>query len=85
MTSATKLNRQAKTALLDTFELTDSVSRNILIGSVKQMFERGTIRTQAAASTLIKLIQENKMDQVDAIMGKLDKAANTKAAKRQAE
>ena len=85
MTSATKLIRQAKTALLDTFELTDSVSRNILIGSVKQMFERGTIRTQAAASTLIKLIQENKMDQVDARMEKLDKAVNTKAAKRQAE
>ena len=80
-----KLNRQAKTTLLDTFELTDSVSRNILIGSVKQLFERGTIRTQAAASTLIKLIQENKMDQVDAIMEKLDKAVNTKAAKRQAE
>ena len=84
MTSAIKLNRQAKTTLLDTFELTDSVSRNILIGSVKQMFERGTIRTQAAASTLIKLIQENKMDQVDARMEKLDKAVNTKAAKRQA-
>ena len=85
MTSATKLNRQAKTALLDTFELTDSVSRNILFGSVKQMFERGTIRTQAAASTLITLIQQNKMDQVDANMGILEKAVHTKAAKRQAE
>ncbi len=58
MASAIKLNRQAKTTLLDTFELTDSVSRNILIGSVKQMFERGAIRTQAAASTLIQLIQD---------------------------
>jgi hypothetical protein len=76
------LSRQAKTALLDTYELTDSVSRNILIGSVKQMFERGTIRTQAAAGTLIKLIQENKMDQVDAKMGKLEKAENIKSAKR---
>ena len=84
MAAATKLNRKAKATLLDTFELTDSVSRNILIGSVKQMFERGTIRTQAAASTLIKLIQENKMDQVDAKMGILEKAVNTKAAKRQA-
>ena len=56
-----------------------------MIGSVKQMFERGTIRTQAAASTLIKLIQENKMDQVDAKMEILDKAVNIKAAKRQAE
>jgi hypothetical protein len=69
---------------LDAYDLTDSVSRNILIGSVKQMFERGTIRTQAAAGTLIKLIQENKMDQVDAKMGKLEKAVNIKSAKGQA-
>ncbi len=84
LAAATKLNRKAKATLLDTFELTDSVSRNMLIGSVKQMFERGTIRTQATASTLIKLIQENKMDQVDAKMGKLEKAVNIKSAKRQA-
>ena len=70
---------------LDTFELTDSASRNVLISSVKQMFERGAIRTQAAAGTLIKLIQQNKMDQVDAKMEILDKAVNTKAAKRKAE
>ena len=69
MAAATKLNRKAKATLLDTYELTDSVCRNILIGSVTQMFERGTIRTQAAAGTLIELIQENKMDQVDAKMG----------------
>ena len=81
---ATKLNRKATITLLGTSELTDSVSRNILIGSVKQMFERGAIRTQAAASTLVRLIQENKMDQVDAKIGKLEKVANTKAAKRPA-
>ncbi len=79
MAAATKLNRKAKATLLDTFELTDSGSRNISICSVKQMFERGTIRTQAAASTLIKLIQENKVDQADAKMGILEKAVNTKA------
>ena len=82
MSAATKLNRKAKAELLDTYELTDSVSRNMLIGSVKQMFERGTIRTQAAASNLIKIIQENKMDQVDAKIGKLEKAVNIKPAKR---
>ena len=70
MSAATKLNRKGKAAQLDEYDLTDSTSRNILIGSVKQMFERGTIRTQAAASTLIKLIQEHKVDQVDAKMGK---------------
>ena len=46
------------------------------------MFERGTIRTQAAAGTLIELTQANKMDQVDAKMGKLEKAANIKSDKR---
>ena len=69
---STKLNREAKTTLLDTFELTDSASRNILISNVKQMFERGTLRTLAAAETLIKLTQENKMKEFDEEMAKLD-------------
>ncbi len=73
MSAATKLNRKEKSAQLDEYDLTDSTSRNIVIGSVKNMFERGTIRTQAAAGNLIKLIQENKMDQVDAKMAKSDK------------
>ena len=80
-----KLTRQAKTTLVDTFELTDSASRNILISNVKQMFEKGTIRTLAAAEALIKLIQEDKMKEFDERIGKLDKAENTKAAKRKAE
>jgi hypothetical protein len=84
MSAATKLNRKATAAQLDEYDLTNSSCRNILIGSVKQMFERGTIRTQAAAGTLIKLIQESKMDQVDARMGKLEKAANLKSDKRKA-
>ena len=81
----TKLNREAKTLLLDTFELTASASRNILISNVKQMFEKGTIRTLAAAENLIKLIQDNKMEQFDEKMKKLDMAANTKAATRQVQ
>ena len=81
MSAATKLNRKAKAAQLDEYDLADSASSNILIGSVKNMFQRGEIRTQAAAGTLIKLIQENKMDQVDAKMGKLEKALNIKTAK----
>ena len=80
-----KLNREAKTLLLDTFELTDSASRNILISNVKQMYERGTLRTLAAAENLIKLIQENKMEEFDEKMKKLDISANAKASKRQAE
>ena len=82
MSAATKLNRKEKAAQLDEYALTGSSTRNILIGTVKQMFERGTIRTQAAAGNLIKLIQENKMDQVDAKMARLDKAVNIKGAKR---
>ena len=50
-----KLNRQAKTISLDTFELTDSASRNMLISKVKQMFGRGTLRTLASAEALTPL------------------------------
>ena len=55
-----KLARQAKTAFLDTLEPTDSASRSILMSNVKQMFEKGTLRTLAAAETLIKLTQQTK-------------------------
>ena len=48
------------------------------------MFEKGTTRTQAAEETLIKLIQEYKMKDFDD-KETLDKAVNTKAAKRRAE
>ena len=74
MSAATKLNRKEKATQLDEYALTGSSTRNIVIGTVKQMFERGEIRTQASAGNLIKLIQENKMDQVDAKMGRLEKA-----------
>ncbi len=61
---STKINQIKSTSekqLLDTFESTDSAYRNSLIGNVKQIFERGPIRTLAAAETLINLIQENKI------------------------
>ena len=79
------MSRGANTILLDTFELTDSASRNISISNVKQMFERGTLRTLAAAENLIKLIQEDRMTEFDEKMTKLYIAVNTKTAKRQAE
>ena len=60
MAAATKLNRKEKAAQLDEHALTSSSTRNILIQNVKQMFQRGEIRTQTAAGNLIKLIQENK-------------------------
>ena len=76
MSAATKLNRKEKATQLDEYALTGSSTRNILIGTVKQMFERGEIRTQTAAGNLIKLIQENKMEQVDAKMGKIQGAVS---------
>ena len=84
MSAATKLNRKEKATQLDEYALTGSSTRNILIGTVKQMFERGEIRTQTAAGNLIKLIQENKMEQVDAKMGKIQGAVTKKSDKRKA-
>ena len=56
-----------------------------MISNVKQMFERGTLRTLASAEALIKLIQEDRMTEFDEKMTKLDIAVNAKAVKRQAE
>ena len=57
--------RQENVQLLNTFEDTPNASRNILISTVKQMCSRGSIRTYKEAETLIKLAQENKMDDFD--------------------
>jgi hypothetical protein len=66
-----KLNRGAAIALLDTVALTDSASRNILISNVKQMFERGTVRTLVAAENLINLIQDGRITEFDSTMKNL--------------
>ena len=68
--SNTRLQRSSK---LDELELTGSSSRNMLISNVKQMFEKGTIRTISAAEGLIKLIQENKMDEFDRKFAQIEK------------
>ena len=81
---STKLNRKAQGLSLDKFELTDSASRNVLISSVKQMSDKGTIRTLAAAEQLIRQIQDGEMDKVDAALARLDVSANKQSAKRQA-
>ncbi len=51
----------------------DSASRNMFISNAKRMFESGTLRTLAAADTLIKRIQENKMKAFDEKMENLIK------------
>ena len=70
---AAKLKRKEKGLSLDTFELTDSAARNVLISTVKQMFEKGTIHTLAAAEQLIGQIQDGEMDKVDAARVTLEK------------
>ena len=59
--NATKLNRQEGLILLDTFELTSSASRNMLISNVKQMYETGNIRTLKEAEGLIKRKQAGRI------------------------
>ena len=45
----------------------------MLISNVKQMFEKGTIRTISAAEGLIKLTQENKMDEFGNTFAQIEK------------
>ena len=66
--SANSNTRTQRSSKLDELEFTGSSSRNMLISNVKQMFEKGTIRTISAAEELIKLTQENKMDEFDKTM-----------------
>ena len=49
------------------------------------MFQKGVIRTVTAAESLIKLIQENKLDEFDEKFSKTEKAENTRAAKQWSE
>ena len=77
--------RQENLQLLNTFEDTPNASRNILISTVKQMYSRGSIRTYKEAATLIKLAQDNKMDDFDERYNKIEATANVKLAKQQAK
>ena len=77
--------RQENVQLLNEFEDTPNASRNILISTVKQMYSRGSIRTYKEAATLIKLAQDNKMDDFDEKHNKIEATANVKLAKQQAK
>ncbi len=48
-----------------------------MISNVKQMFDKGTLRTLASVEALIKLIQEDRMTEFDENMAKLDIAVIT--------
>ena len=71
--------------ILDEYETTPSASRNILMSNVKQMYEKGTIRRFDHAEGLMKLLQNNKMNDFDTRFSKIEKAENTKMAKQQAK
>ena len=71
--SANSNTRMQRSSKLDELELTGSSSRNTLISNVKQMFEKGTIRTINAAEGLVKRIQENKMDEFDKKIAQIEK------------
>ena len=73
---SSKLSRQEKAAQLDALELTGSSSRNLLINSVKHMFEKGTIRTINIAENLIELIQQDKSDEFDEQFANIEKTEN---------
>ena len=83
--SANSNTRMQRSSKLDELELTGSSSRNTSISNVKQMFEKGTIRTISAAEGLIKLIQENKMDEFDKKFAQIEKTQNTREAKKQSQ
>ena len=70
---ANNTTRVQRITKLDELELTGSASRNLLINSVKQMFERGVIQRVDVAEPLIKLTQETKMDEFDAKFAKIEK------------
>ena len=77
--------RQENLQLLNTFEDTPNASRNILISTVKQMYSRGSIRTYKEAATLIRLAQDNKMDDFDERYNKIEATTNVKLARQQAK
>jgi hypothetical protein len=83
--TTSKLTRRTKPALLDTFELTDTASRNVWVINVNHMFENRISETPAAADPLIKLTRKNKIKELSERTGELDKAENIKAAERKAE
>ena len=71
--SANSNTRMQRSSKLDELELTGSSSRNMLISNVKQMFETGAFRAISAAEGLIKLTQENKMDEFDRKFAQIEK------------
>ena len=76
------LSRKDNRQLLDTFELTDSSSKNLLISNVKKLYSDGIIVRLDAAESLIRLIQEGKMDEFDKKFSAIEAKEQTKVAKK---
>ena len=55
------LSRKDNLQLLETYELTESSAKNLLIANVKKLYEEGKIVRLDAAENLIKLVQDGKL------------------------
>jgi hypothetical protein len=58
--------------LLKRYELTNSVSRNVLINTVIKLYKKGTIKHFRQTKTLIEYVQKNKMDKFDKLFGEIE-------------
>ena len=73
---------QDNLAKLNAMELTDSSSRNLIVSSVKQMYERGKIKTYSAAVGLMNLIQNDNIKEFDKRVNKMEKQYNPRKLNR---
>lgn len=85
MSSKSSKRITANLAKLEEFELTNSAARNALMSNVKEMYKRGGMSRITTATSLLKLLQQDKMKEFDKRYSKLSIAENSKQAEKQAE
>ena len=61
MSSKSSKRITANLAKLEEFELTDSAARNALMSNVKEMYKRGGMKRITTATSLLRLLQQDKM------------------------
>ena len=82
MSSKPKLSkaRSPNLAKLEAYEPTDSTTRNVLQNTVKELYNKGTIRQIKHATALMELLKENELGKI----GKKLKAIGTSETKKSA-
>ena len=83
MSSQISKRRESNMKKLEEYELTDSASKNALISSVKVMYQRGGIPRITTATSLIKLVQNDKMKQFEKRFGELTNKETATQAEEQ--